>query len=190
MKVINTERLILEELTKENLDRLQKKPIEEQLAFFNINEQCAAGKQEFYSVKDEAALKLKMERMKASWETSLHFVMKELNTNKVIGHCGFYRWFKEHRRSEIGYILNKEYRKKGFVREAIKELLKFGFDELNINRMEAIIEPSNENSENVVKYYGFKKEGLLRQHYISNEVIMDSMVFCLLREEWVLRQAQ
>lgn len=188
MKVIRTERLILEELTKENLERLQEKQIEEQLAFFNINEQYSHDKPEFYSVKNEAALELKIERIKASWDTSLHIVMKDITTNKVIGHCGFYRWFKEHRRSEIGYILNKEYRKKGLVREAVRELLKLGFEELNINRMEAIIEPRNGDSENVVNHFGFKKEGVLRQHYISNDVIMDSMVFCLLREEWILRK--
>ena len=182
MKIIKTKRLILEELTKESFIILQEKPIKEQLAFFNINE--SDGHEEFYSIANKEALDTKIKRIKASWDSSLHFVMKDKETELVIGHCGFYRWFKDHRRSEIGYILNKEYRKKGLVREAVNELLEYGFNELNINRMEAIVEPSNIDSVNVIKPFGFHIEGLLRQHYISKGRITDSMMFSLLKEDW------
>ena len=190
MKVIRTERLLIEEITKERFINLQKEPIESQLEFFNLTRDHLDGSTEFYTLQSKEDLETKIERMKDNWDMSLHFVMIDPTTIKTIGHCGFYRWFKSHRRSEIGYLLNKEYRKKGLVREAIAELIKYGFKELNLNRIEAIIEPENKDSIAIVEHFGFTKEGLLRQHYISKDKITDSMMYSLLKEECLSKQRE
>lgn len=168
---IKTDRLILEQLTKEKLKEVSLWPLDKQLSFFG-----KANKEQ---------LELKIERIKSYWDTSMVFVLMEKSHDKVIGFCGFYRWFKEHRRTEIGYVLLEEYRKKGYMREAVEVLLKYAFEELNINRMEAVIEPSNSASVNLAKHFQFKEEGLMRQHYIHKGKITDSLMFSLLKEDWL-----
>src|SRR5690606_40551856 len=53
-------------------------------------------------------------------------------------------WFPDHCRAEIGYSLMQETdRRKGYMSEAIKEVLNYGFTVMNLNRVEALIAPDN-----------------------------------------------
>jgi len=83
----------------------------------------------------------------------------------VIGSCGFHNWIKNHERSEIGYEIHKQYQNQGYMSEAIKKVINYGFQEMNLNRIEALIDPMNENSIRIVTKNGFKQEGILRGHY-------------------------
>ena len=68
--------------------------------------------------------------------------------------------------------------------EAVKAIIEYGFKTMNLNRIEACIGPANIASQNLVKKFGFSREGYLRQHYIRNEEIQDSLIFSLLKEEY------
>lgn len=171
MKTIITERLILEELTLETLLEIEKMPKPQQMDFFD--------KDSIERVRENIL------RIRMYWASSLIFILRLKETNEAIGFIGFYRWFKEHRRSEIGYILKKKYHKQGLMREAVKAHIKYGFEELNINRMEAVIEPINLPSIGIAKYFNFQKEGFLRQHYIHKGRITDSLMYALLKEDWL-----
>lgn len=112
-----------------------------------------------------------------------HLIEKE--SSKVIGDCAFHNWYAMHSRSEIGYaLLADEYKNKGYMKEAMLPILDFGFNELNLNRVEAFIGTKNTASQKLVKHYGFTQEGHLRAHYCKDGVIEDSLVFGLLRNEF------
>ena len=64
----------------------------------------------------------------------------------IIGSCGFLNLEKQHRRTEIGYELHHDHWKKGIMKEAITAVLRYGFQEMNLNRIEAIIDPDNTSS--------------------------------------------
>ena len=113
------------------------------------------------------------------------FDLIENESNKVIGSCGFHNWVKEHKRAEIGYYLHPQYRKKGFISEAIAKVIEYGFKSMELIRIEACIDPDNEASMNVMNRFGFKKEGVLRQHYISHDKVYDSVIFSLLKKEFI-----
>ncbi len=115
----------------------------------------------------------------------LNFQIIDKQTNAVIGACGFHTWYFEHRRAEIGYALNSDNHKgKGIMSEALKAVIDYGFKEMNLNRIEAFIGPKNEASLRLVQKLNFTKEGHLRQHYFKNNIIEDSLVFALLKEEY------
>ena len=115
----------------------------------------------------------------------LGFIMVIKASNKAIGRCGFHNWYHAHQRAEMGYaIFREEDRQHGYMSEAMKAILDYGFNTMNLNRIEAFVGPENVPSLRIVKNHGFTQEGHLRQHYVVNEVAADSLVFSLLKDEY------
>jgi ribosomal-protein-alanine N-acetyltransferase len=115
----------------------------------------------------------------------LFFHIQNKSTNKVIGWCGYHTWYVDHRRAEIGYgLYNDDVKGKGFMSEAMEAILKYGFEVMNLNRIEAFVGPQNIPSLSVMKKFNFTREGMLRSHFNSERGLEDSVAFGLLREEY------
>lgn len=88
---------------------------------------------------------------------------------KMIGTCGFTRFDYTNNSAEIGYVLNAEYWGRGLATEAVKEILRFGFIDLNLHRIEARYMRDNTNSRRVMEKCGLKYEGIMRSAlYVKN----------------------
>lgn len=117
--------------------------------------------------------------------TILSFLLVLKDNNETIGRCGYHNWYRDHRKAEIGYVLNNdENKRKGYMSEALKAILDYGFGSMNLNRIEANISPVNMASQKLARKYGFSQEGYLRQHFIRDGEIQDSVVFSLLKQEY------
>ncbi len=101
----------------------------------------------------------------------------------IIGTLGFNNYTLNHR-AEIGYDLHREHWNKGYITEALKEIIEYGFDVLEVNRIEAEIIPENKASGRVLEKAGFSKEGLLRAWHYWNERHFDVEMYSLLKSEW------
>ncbi len=100
-------------------------------------------------------------------------ILKE--TGNVLGMTGFVRWNTDHKRGELGYALFKEeHYGQGFMTEACRPVVLYGFEKLNIHRMEAFVGPSNAASKNIVKKLGFEFEARLKDHFCNKGVMEDS----------------
>ena len=121
-----------------------------------------------------------------TYRTSLVFFhLKERTLNTVIGSCAFHNWYPGHRRSEIGYAMGgEEYKSKGYMSEAIGPIVKFGFEAMALNRIEAFIAPQNNPSIKLVERLGFRQEGWLHEHYCKDDIPGDSLVFALLQKAY------
>jgi len=101
---------------------------------------------------------------------------------KLIGIIGHYRLKPEHFRAEVGYMIFPEYNGKGIVSEALQKVIEYGFKEMKLHSIEAILDPENKGSEKVLLKNGFVKEG----HFIENEYyegrFLDSLVYSLLNK--------
>ncbi len=73
------------------------------------------------------------------------------------------------------------------MHEALVKLIAFGFTEMNLNRIEADVDPRNARSVLSLERLAFQKEGHLRQRWIVGEEVSDSWVYGLLRSEWLGR---
>ena len=122
----------------------------------------------------------------ASYNRSLvMFQMIEGTSNTVIGGCGLHNWFPDHRRAELGYSIDKEeFKQQGFMKEAVAFVLDFGFKEMDLHRIEALVSPANAPSLKLVKHFGFREEGLMQEHYFVNGKFDDSVIFGLLRKNY------
>ena len=174
---LETDRLILKKLTPETLVHL----------FENYAD--AAIKKQLGLVDDEQLIK---ERTKSEGgyktydRTMLAFLLVLKSSNEVIGRAGYHNWYKDHRKAELGYALHRdEHKRKGYMTEAVGAILAYGFDTMNLNRVEACVGPENIASLSVIKKHKFIEEGFLRQHYIREGEIHDSIIFSLLKEEYL-----
>ncbi|HWR44488.1 GNAT family N-acetyltransferase [Sporomusa sp.] len=108
------------------------------------------------------------------------------DSGDIVGSCGYNSWNKENQRGEIGYELGRAYWGKGIMTEALTGLLEYGFVKLDMNRIQALVEPANIPSIQLLRKLGFREEGLLRQYEQSKGHFIDLIMFAKLRSETVL----
>ncbi|MGK4568311.1 GNAT family N-acetyltransferase [Flavobacterium sp. 3HN19-14] len=133
------------------------------------------------------------DRLKSMYEKGMethrlslfYFLIHDKISGKVIGECGFHSWNKTHDRAELFYNLkNDSDKKKGLMTEALEAVLDFGFNELQLHRIEALIAAYNIPSVKLVQRYGFTKEGTMREDYIVDGKYENSECYSLLKWEW------
>lgn len=107
--------------------------------------------------------------------------------NKVIGGCSFMNWQPEQSRAETGYMLSKKYWNKGYMTEALREVIKFGFEKMELNRIEALCNPENTASIKVLEKVGMKLEGLLRQYLFFKGKFWDFNIYSILKSQFILQ---
>jgi ribosomal-protein-alanine N-acetyltransferase len=102
--------------------------------------------------------------------------------SQLIGSIGFHGESKKGNHcDEIGYWLAKPYWGRGIVTEAVKKLCEYGFDKLNLVRIEAPIFAFNIASCRVVEKCGFIKEGIMRKAYFKNGEFIDGVMYALVK---------
>lgn len=115
----------------------------------------------------------------------LNFVIIEKQSNTPIGACGYHTWYVEHNRAEIGYGLYDDIHKcKGYMSEAAVAMLAYGFNQMNLHRIEAMAADYNTASLRILEKTGFVYEGRLREHYNVNGKMEDSVLYGLLKNEF------
>lgn len=143
MPVLETERLVLRPLDQDDLSDI--------VAWEDVasaeNNQAAA--QEFL----DYCFREYRERGIGPWG----ILMKE--TGAVVGNCGFPDIVLKKLCGEVNYYVAREHRGKGLAPEALNALLRFGFREIGLNRIQARCEPDNLSSERVMQKAGMKFEG-------------------------------
>lgn len=113
------------------------------------------------------------------------FLLTDKESGKIIGRCGIHNWNTEHKRAEIGYVMEDEsFKRKTLMSEAVKTVIDYGFKELKLNRIEALVGIENVPSLRILEKNNFKKEGILRNHFCIADKYVDSVLFSLLLQEY------
>lgn len=114
---------------------------------------------------------------------SFRFAIREKEIGKLIGTIGLHL-SKEHHKAELGYWLGKDYWGKGYLTEALKAVLQFGFDHVQLNKIYATHFVYNPASGKVMQKVGMKFEGLLKQEYFHQEKFLDVNRYSILKEDF------
>jgi len=104
----------------------------------------------------------------------------DLETSEFLGACGLNNLQKFHRKAELGFWLLPKYWGNGIVYEGMQEVLDFGFEVLNLHRIEAFVEVGNENSMKALLKRGFKHEGTMEDVELKNGKFISLHVFAKL----------
>jgi len=106
------------------------------------------------------------------------------DNGRLIGTCGFASWNISHARAEIGYALGREYWGRGYMTEAARHALAFGFEHMGLNRIQARCEVDNVGSARVMEKIGMSYEGTLRQQMFVKGTYRDMKMYSVLRRDW------
>jgi ribosomal-protein-alanine N-acetyltransferase len=104
-------------------------------------------------------------------------------SSKLIGIIGHYRIKPEHYRAEIGYMILPEYNGKGIVSEAIKVVIKYGFEVMQLHSIEAVIDPENYASAKVLEKNEFVKEAHFKENTFYEGRFLDSVIYSKLNKQ-------
>ncbi|MDD5254319.1 MAG: GNAT family N-acetyltransferase [Candidatus Nanoarchaeia archaeon] len=112
-----------------------------------------------YSRKDAIAfVKRCRNKLRKEERYTFGIILKE--TNKLVGLVSLFHVHKNNKNAELGYWLGKNYWGKGIMSEAVKLIIKFGFEELKLHRIYAEAFEENIASRKVLEKAGFKLEGI------------------------------
>ena len=106
------------------------------------------------------------------------FGIREKENLKLIGAVGLHLDVAHHK-AEVGYWLGKSFWNNGYVSEALQEVLKFGFEELKLNKIYASHFHHNPPSGKVLEKNGFVFEAELKQEILKNGKYLDLFRYAL-----------
>jgi ribosomal-protein-alanine N-acetyltransferase len=119
-------------------------------------------------------------------ESSLIWGIELKAEKKLIGTIDLRGFNSIHRCGDVGYVISKKYWNKGFVTEAFKEIVRFGFTELNLNRIEAHCEHENAGSWKIMEKVGLSFEGTLREKVFFKEKFHSMKMHSILKRDWLI----
>ena len=174
--VLETERLVLREMVKNDAPVYYKMRTDDIVMRYLDKDKCAS-----LEVAESFTEKL-IEERKAN--DNINWAICNRETDEMIGNICFCRLEKEHHRAEIGYNLLPDSHGKGIASEAMKSVLDFGFNTMNLHSVEAQVNPHNVNSIKLLKKHHFIKEGHFKENYCWNGKFLDTVVFSLLKSNY------
>lgn len=158
--LLETDRLLLREIIEEDSQKIFD-------FFSNENVTRFYGQDSFTSIEQAKQLidlyaNQYLEKRGIRWGIEL----KE--TKEIIGTIGFHAWSPKHKRAEIGYELQPVYWRKGYATEAVTKIFTYGFNEIGLTRVGAVVFIENDASNRLLTKLGFQKEGILRNYMYQN----------------------
>ncbi|MEH7418753.1 GNAT family protein [Neobacillus drentensis] len=106
------------------------------------------------------------------------------DNGKLIGTIDFVWWEPNHKMAEIGYVISQDYWGNGLTTEAAKEVIKFGFEKMNLVRIQARCFVENIGSARVMEKTGMSFEGIIRKGVFIKGKHQDIKMFSILKEEF------
>jgi ribosomal-protein-alanine N-acetyltransferase len=138
------------------------------------------------------------ETLEKAKQELLEFCIKPFEENKGIrwgivlkgetelaGTIGYHQWIKMggyHAR--VGYDLAAAYRRRGIMTEALETVLRYGFETMRLNKVEACTDTRNVASMQLLQKLRFHQDGVLRENTYFHGRFIDEAVFSLLASEW------
>jgi ribosomal-protein-alanine N-acetyltransferase len=172
---INTERLQLREITKEDFQAVHEYASDPEAVKY-----MPFGPNTEEETRDFISRNLKNQQERPRTEYGLGITLKD--EDRLIGACGIHGVTEI--QASIGYILTRRYWGHGYATETASALVDYAFSELGVHRVYASCDPRNHASIRVLDKVGMSLEGRLRENMIIHGEYRDSLVFSILVDEW------
>ncbi|WP_172369465.1 GNAT family N-acetyltransferase [Sporosarcina jiandibaonis] len=171
--VLETERLVLREIINEDANAI----------FYNFTNDDVIqyyGTEKFNGI-EEAKKIIEIFAINYVEKRGIRWGIQRKDDQKIIGTIGFHAWFQKHKRAEIGYEIHPDYWRKGYTHEALLEIISYGFEEMELTRIGAVVFTENEASNKLLTKIGFQNEGLLKNYMYQNGKPHDTYIYSFLR---------
>ena len=114
----------------------------------------------------------------------VHFVIADPESGEYIGQCDLLRFDYHARSAELSIVVLAENRNRGVGGEAVRLLIRYAFEQMNMNRVSLRVFADNEGAVRCYEKCGFQIEGRLRQDGYRNGMYRDVLVMGVLREDF------
>jgi len=178
---LETERLILINYSENDLDSIYKLKSEPLIWRFSDKE----------ATKDIEEAKKHLENVLKNYSLDKYDFQALFikDTQEYIGEAGVLSFNKEHSRAVIGYNLLPKYWGNGYATEITKALVRYLFEQLNIERVEALVCDDNEASKKVLEKSGLLHEGRLRNFAFINNMYVNVCYYGMIRKDYFRLQS-
>lgn len=106
------------------------------------------------------------------------------DSNRCIGQIAFYIVDTNNHFAEIEYCISTDYQNRGLMTEAVKSVIKFGFEEIGLHKIQISTKEINAPSKRVIEKSGFKYEGTLRDYFYYDGKYIDRLYYSMLFSEY------
>ena len=174
---IETERLILR--------RFEHTDDEAMLKYWIADEKIQSLYSEpVYTTKE--AVKELLDKYISSYEKDDYYrwAIIEKTTGECIGQIAYFLVDSKNQFAEIEYCIGSEFQCNGFATEATKAVIAYGFDKMNLHKVQICTKTINLPSKRVIAKCGFTYEGTLRDYFYLNGEYVGRLYFSILREEY------
>lgn len=177
--LIETERLILRQITMADRAAIFRIFSDTEVTRYNVVEI-------FQNIGDAERLVTEIQddfknRVSIRWGIT----MKDRGT--VIGLCTMYNWQRSGIYAHccsVGFEMARTYWQRGYATEALQAVLDFGFEKMDLNRIEATMMLENDGAIDLLLKFGFQLEGILRERGYWKNQFHDVRQYALLKRDW------
>lgn len=168
--IIKTSRLILNKIELSDADTV---------FFLKSNPEVMRYiKRDPYTEIEQAVNNIKLISSQLEARESVNWALRDAETKEMMGSISLWNFSKNRKTAEMGYAMKPDFHGNGYMDEAMKAVVNYGFEELNLDLIEAFTSRYNESS----------KKLLLKNHFVHNpsredEDNLDNFIFELKKEQ-------
>lgn len=176
-KIIETERLILRRFEYADDDAMLKNWVADEKIQSLYSEPV-------YSTKAE--VKGLLDKYIGSYEREDYYrwAVIEKASGECIGQIAYFLVDSKNHFAEIEYCIGSAFQCKGYATEATKAVIDYGFNEINLHKVQICTKTINAPSKRVIEKCGFTYEGTLRDYFYMNGEYVGRLYFSILRSEY------
>lgn len=176
-QTIETERLILRRFEYSDDDAM--------LRYWIADEKIQSMYSEPVYTTKEAVHEL-LEKYISSYEKPDYYrwAVTDKENGECIGQIAYFLMDSKNRFGEIEYCIGSDFQRRGYATEATKAVIAYGFERINLHKVQICTKTINAASKRVIEKCGFTYEGTLRDYFYMNGEYVGRLYFSMLREEY------
>ncbi|MCQ2531244.1 MAG: GNAT family N-acetyltransferase [Saccharofermentans sp.] len=183
-KTIETERLILRRFEYSDIDSMIRNWIADEKTQWDYGEP--------YYDTYEKVKELFDTKYVVSYDNDDYYrwAIIEKESGECIGQIAYYLVDTRNHFAEIEYVVGPAFQGKGYATEATKAVISYGFEQINLHKVQICCRVSNEKSRNVIEKCGLTYEGTLRDYFHRIDHYEGKMYFSILIDEYKCKEAK
>ncbi len=116
-------------------------------------------------------------------KTGINWAITLKGENRQIGTIGYLNINESSHRAEVGFVMNANYQRMGYTMEALKAVLDYGFSEMKLHVIEAMVNPDNKASYLLLEKAGFTRAAMFKDYKYHNGKYVDACIYTLMEPE-------
>jgi len=178
--MLETKRLLIKPHTMANVEKMNKWSNDSMLSYYDDD-----GPERTEPIPMERTERYLQRIATETDDEIIRFGIHKKEDDSLIGFC-MVAFIDDYNRScKFGITIGeKDQWGKGYAKEVVNEIVRYCFEDLNMNRIGVEIYAFNDRSIKLFEALGFKREGIIRECVYKNEKFEDEYLYGLLKSEW------